>query len=261
MNDTLCRTPVTPPSSTASIPNDSQVDDPKDVNREALREATSQIVHDLLSDRDLEQYDLSTAELIVKYNCRPIPIMPDETFVAKINHFRESGNSEEKVESEVQRFMDQENARVYKAYEDTKLEHGVNLICLFTDTDEQHCLMNSIRTVTLHGYQAFVAICTPMLLETSRQLQHKLEGMPKEISEAGAKKSSRARPKGSSKAVRKWSSNRVLKTGSKVSRGASKPKRTSLDQSKSTWSRDARPDRSQKHSYNLRPRSLLHNGH
>jgi hypothetical protein len=69
-----------------------------------------QIVCNSLSDQDLGQYDLSTANLLVKYNCRVIPIMPNKAFVAKINYFYKSRNSKEKIKSEVQRFMNQENA-------------------------------------------------------------------------------------------------------------------------------------------------------
>jgi hypothetical protein len=71
-----------------------------------------------------------------------------------------------------------------------------------------------------------------------------LEGMPKKSLEAGPKKSLRVQRKRSSKAVPKWSSNQVSKTGSKVLKGASNPKGTSLGQRRSTLSKDVKPSKS-----------------
>lgn len=204
MDDTPRQTPVTPPSSTASILNVNQVDE--------LNDVISQAVGDAIFHLDLDKYDLPTNKLIIKHNRRFFPIMLDELFVAKIIDFRGSCNTEEEVELEVQHLMDQENTCKYKAFEDAKLKDGFDLICLPPDKDKQHRLMNSTRTESVHGYQDYVAICTPILVEMSRKLRDMSGGRPKRGSKVGPKGVSKARSKG--------------KTGSKMSVEVSKTEGT-----------------------------------
>jgi hypothetical protein len=117
-----------------------------------LNDVISQAVGDAIFHLDLDKYDLPTNKLIIKHNRCFFLIMLDELFVAKIIGFCGSCNTEEEVELEVQHLMDQENTCKYKAFEDAKLKHGFDLICLPLDKDKQHRLMNSTCTESVHRY-------------------------------------------------------------------------------------------------------------
>ena len=162
--------------------------------------------------------------LLARYNRRLIPIMLDERLVEKIIDFRKNYRTEEEVESKVQRFMDQENTRIYKDFKDTKHKDGLDLMWLLKDEDKQHCLVNCIRTTTVHGHQNFVVTCTDMLLKNTPQLRDTLGGRPRGDSKAGPKES--------------WK--RVLKTDSKLLREVSKSKGASLNLRRSTRIKNAK---------------------
>lgn len=227
MNDTPRQTPITPPSSTIWIPNDNQVNELKDVNRQAFPIVDDATFHQNL-DKCGDEY-LSDIKLMGQFNRRILPIMPDEKFIENVDRLRKScKNGEFKLE--LQRFMDRENARIYDDFLGAKLTHGFDLICLPSDKDKQFRLMNSIRTPSDHGYQEFVTICSRLLVEMSRNLPKLSEGKSKAgskgSSKAGSKGSSEAGSKGSSKAGSKGSSKQGSKTGPKMSRGVSKTKET-----------------------------------
>jgi hypothetical protein len=125
---------------------------------------------DVLPKRGIS--DVKADELNLKYNRQSIPLMDDEIFFLNLGRIA-AENAPEKVESELQRFIEQESARLHEDYCDAKYDVGSHGPRLLQSDALRFQFVTGIRKQTVHGYEALVAYCLYPLIQAAQKNQPK----------------------------------------------------------------------------------------
>ena len=105
-------------------------------------------------------------ELTARYNRQSIPIISDEKFFHKLNKIAIDKTSVlEDIETSFQAFLAQESARLSEDAETAKDKFFMSGLDLFQSESQSFLFATGLSEHTVHGFEAFVAYCLPLLIE------------------------------------------------------------------------------------------------